>query len=787
MSLTLREAKRLYDLGFAVHWLHPKSKRPVESGWTSGPRKDWDYLKLTYMDGLNVGTRLGTPSNLGSGYLAVVDVDVKSTEDHHRREALFAARDVLKGQECPVVKSGRGNGSRHFYCLTAAPFKTFNPAVSKDIVKVHMPSKKPSKKEVETLTAEEITAGTRLSHAWEISLYSDGRQVVLPPSIHPDTGEQYHWFKHLTEINDLPLVSFDIPKEEIKDESDKTFRTGANPMPLDRASELGPSAVDFENVELSWLPISDKLREAITHGTGVTDRSSYLLVASSGLLSVGLSQNQVLSVLTDRTTFLGACGYEHARTNNRQKAAEWVYKYTLKRVAEEKSSVAVFEGLALPTVEPLSSEQIATQNEGLTDEKNWRQDLDKNEKGKPRVTLRNIDLILSNEVGENVFIKDLFANRIRYGVDTPWKGKLGSPLQDIDLILIKRWFADTQFQLEPATNAILEATSLIAHEKAVHPVRDWLGALKWDGVSRINTWIKDYCQGHAPEPYLSEVSRKFLLAMVKRVFEPGCQWDYVLVLEGEQGKYKSSIARALASDEWFMDNLPDLKDKDAMLNLQGKWLIELGELANIKRTDHNLVKAYLIRRTDTVRPHYGRIMEDVPRQSVFIGTVNEGEYLKDPTGNRRYWPVSVGECDVKGLKLVREQLFAEATHQYRTSKEVLMLSPQANLLATDEQEDRRVEDEHTEMTDAFIEFQKSSAALEFNFGHFKLKDLFAGPFAPFGKWGDKHFAHQNASQVLRNLGFFRVKIEGQRVWKKGQKRGTTGALGAVPQDVRDFF
>lgn len=141
-----KEAQRLYKLGFAIHWLHPKSKRPIESGWTTGPRKDWQYLSETYIDGLNLGVRLGTPSKMGEGYLAVVDVDVKSKDERHKKEAVAAAKKLLKGIKCPAVSSGRGNGSRHYYCLTKEPFKTFNPAVSEEKVKVSMPSKKPSKK-----------------------------------------------------------------------------------------------------------------------------------------------------------------------------------------------------------------------------------------------------------------------------------------------------------------------------------------------------------------------------------------------------------------------------------------------------------------------------------------------------------------------------------------------------------------------------------------------------------------------------------------------------------------
>lgn len=793
-SEIFKEAKRLHDMGLAIHWLHARSKRPIESGWTSGPRREWEYLAETYTNDLNVGVRTGTPSRLKNGYLAIIDVDVKSKAPHHLNEVDSAIEKLFgDASRFPSVSSGRGNGSRHYYCVTSVPFKTYNPAQSTDIIKVLQPSKKPSKKELETLSAREIDDGWRLSHAWEISLYSDGRQVVLPPSVHPDSGKLYRWKQALSSIRDLPLVDLSEGSTRDAGVGRNDASVGAPTAGGGQATERsGVAALEFqvEEVDLGWLPISDEVREAIIHGTGVEDRSGYLLRASTALISAGLDQNEVLSVLTDPKTFLGACAYEHAKTKSRPRAAAWVYRYTLAKVSAERSVEGIFtKASEVKAPRKLSEEEMAAQQEEFEAEWNWRQDLDKTAKGKTNVTLKNLDLIFNNAIDGTVFIKDMFANRVAYGTDTPWEGKKDEYLQDIDMILVKRWLADTEFGIEPNTNAIIEATSLVAHTHRVHPVCEWIESLKWDGVPRLSTWIKDYCEGVAPEPYLSEISRKFILAMVKRVFEPGCQWDYVLVLEGKQGKYKSSIARAIAGDKWFMDNLPDLKDKDAMLNLQGKWLIELGELTNVKRSDHNLVKAYLVRRHDTVRPHYGRIMADVPRQSVFIGTVNEGEYLKDPTGNRRFWPVTVGTCDVPGLKTVRDQLFAEAYHIYKTTNEVLMLSVDATAQALEAQDDRRVDDDETEMREAMSDFMKSEAIKSFDLEKFRAKDLFYGPNAPWGRWAEKSYSNQTAAQVLRNLGFARRKVEGQRVWgaNPGQTRGIPKGSAPENQDEISFL
>lgn len=759
-NVLLQEAHKLHGLGCAVLWLYPASKRPIGTGWTSGPRKSWKELKTTYEKKMNMGVRLGAASKMAKGYLACIDIDVKGTKAH-RKEAYAVALKLTNGEKLPKVSSGRGNGSAHLYFQTAEPFQGVTVARSTEVVKCLIPSKKATKKDREAFSEKELDQGWRLTPAWEVAAYSDGRQMVLPPSIHPDSGKQYAWERPLTgsggdELPVLPVPRALSPGTEIHEgtRSDETLQ-------------------DFktEVVDIDWLPISEEVRAGIRDGTGVTDRSAFLLKAAASLTSSGgLTRMEALSVLTDPQNFISSCAYEHAQTKSRKRAAQWVARYTMKEV-DDHAAERVFETPLTPA-RKLSSKEQEKQAVEIAQERDWRQDLDRTQQGKYRATLKNLDLIFTNELPGKTFIEDLFASRIEYGETPPWGGAAWNSIRDIDLVKIKHWLSHSPFQLEPNTASILEAVSFVANRHGVHPVKEWLEGLKWDGKARIDGWIKNFCRGAAPEPYLSEISRKFLLAMVKRVFEPGCQWDYVLVLEGKQGKYKSSAARALAGDRWFMDNLPDLKDKDAMLNLQGKWLIELGELADVKRTDYNLVKAYLTRRTDTVRPHYGRLKEDVPRQSVFIGTINEGQYLKDPTGNRRYWPVKVGLCDASGLEKVRDQLFAEAMHVYRSSSERLMLSLEATKQAVEAQEDRRVDDEESEMRDAFLSFVQSETAKTFHFDKFKIRDLMVGVDAPWGHWNDKRGYILNlASNVLSHLGFQKFKVRGQRFWRK--KRGAS--------------
>jgi hypothetical protein len=230
----------------------------------------------------------------------------------------------------------------------------------------------------------------------------------------------------------------------------------------------------------------------------------------------------------------------------------------------------------------------------------------------------------------------------------------------------------------------------VAEENSYHPVRDYLDALRWDGQDRLSTWLIDYL-GAEDTAYTRAVGRAWLISAVARVMKPGAKVDHMLVIEGEQGITKSSVFEVLAG-EWFDDSMPrDVGHKDSMEHLKGKWIVEMAELSSVKYNEVEELKSFLTKRIDRYRPSYGRNEIEWARQCVFAGTTNESTYLKDHTGNRRFWPVACPWVDLEGLRRWRDQLWAQAVVAYRNG-ERWWLDKETEELAREAQDARRPED-----------------------------------------------------------------------------------------------
>ena len=254
----------------------------------------------------------------------------------------------------------------------------------------------------------------------------------------------------------------------------------------------------------------------------------------------------------------------------------------------------------------------------------------------------------------------------------PWLHAKAGPITGAIDLLLGNYLTATYGLPSIPRAALIEAIETVAHARPFHPIREWLASLKHDGTTRIDGWLI-HALGESPETlapsiceYLRLVGRYWLLGMVNRVMEPGCKFDYCPVLEGPGGYRKSTLVEALASPAYFSDTHFDVaRGKEGQEQVQGLWLYEIAELANFGKAEIGLIKAFITAKVDRYRPSYGRVVESFMRQCVLAGTTNERTYLRDRTGNRRFWPIPVNKViNIAFVLKYRERIFAEAYALY---------------------------------------------------------------------------------------------------------------------------
>lgn len=243
----------------------------------------------------------------------------------------------------------------------------------------------------------------------------------------------------------------------------------------------------------------------------------------------------------------------------------------------------------------------------------------------------------------------------------------GVPLTDAAETEVSLWLSRI-YGIQFVTPRVHEALVCIAKRHPIHPVQEYLDSLVWDGVRRLETWLQKGL-GSKDVPILRRIGRAWMISCVARIMEPGCQVDTTLILVGPQGSGKSSAFRALMpTPDWFSDTPLDLRSKDAFASLSGVWAYELAELDSVKRSEHSAVKAFLSSRVDKYRPVYGRNVEQFARQCVIVGSTNDDEFLTDPTGSRRFWPIPTDRIDLDWIRENRDQLWAEAEVAFRAGE-----------------------------------------------------------------------------------------------------------------------
>ena len=353
------------------------------------------------------------------------------------------------------------------------------------------------------------------------------------------------------------------------------------------------------------------------------------------------------------------------------------------------------------------SERMESAQEDFADvevidvESDWLEKLTYDKQKNIEPTPENIRLIMENDPNlKDLFGQDLFAKRIRLKRKPFWRTKDNSEYwNDADDAELRLYLGSSRYGIN-ARNTIYDVFSSIASRQAFHPVRDYLDGLEWDGVPRLETLFIDSL-GIEDSPYSRAITKLMLVGAVKRIYEPACFMDYVMVFVGQEGIGKSKMLNKLAvKDEWYAGDCP-IVGKEAFENIRGKWIVEMAELKDINKRDSGTVKSFISKTSDYYRAAYDRYPQDQPRQCVFFGSGNDVNFLKGIGGDRRFLPVEVNEKRKKKNwdEYTDEDInnvYAEAKHYYEQGMK-LMLPEEIVPLAREKQR------EHTE-TDAWEDY-----------------------------------------------------------------------------------
>lgn len=595
-------------------------KQPGHGGWQS------ETLPLhpdTYRDGCNLGLRMGRQAN--GKTLVCVDVDDESPH------WLYT---IAPAELWPLTLIQR-TGKNRWHFLFVWPDEVPVPSNS---VKLHDPA-----------TGQKIP----------VDLRADGGQIIVAPSIHPETGGPYTWINAGQETATLPIKiaealirAANTPRTHAVSHGATVVPRVSPPQILVGADTVPPVADSMGSGGVSYCEISDTQWRRVC-------RKLAARTSPTAACFERLAKGLPLAEPGERDSKITAMCWALAREVPEADPAQIANLF--------EQSLSLMHSLS-PFAAPCD---VATKfRSAVLKQQNEIPEvaLQTTATGNPKANAENALRVLRGDaLLYGRFVYDEFAERVIVARAVPWdKPGTAYPRQvtNEDFTFLGAYCSKVH-RLDLRSTTVFEAVCAIARENGYHPVREYLisVAAKWDGIPRLDTWLIDYCG--AEDTQVTRWSGAWwLISAVERVADPGCKSDYCLILEGAQGKKKSTALRALAGAEWFTDDIPDINQAVATAQaLSGKWLVELSELAGVRSAkDVDRTKSFLTRQVDRYRVPYGKVTQDFPRQCVFAGSTNDTEYLTDPTGARRFWPVRVNDqdVDVAGIREMRDQLWAEA-------------------------------------------------------------------------------------------------------------------------------
>jgi putative DNA primase/helicase len=390
--------------------------------------------------------------------------------------------------------------------------------------------------------------------------------------------------------------------------------------------------------------------------------------------------------------------------------------------------------------------------------RDWTDDLQLDDQGGVLPLLVNLILFMGHHPDwQGVLAFDEFTAQVVIRRIPPWGDEApDTPWTDHAETQARVWFQ--RQHIKATLGDVGRAVQAAARLNPFHPVRDYFNALLWDGTPRLSTWLKTYFRVD-DSAYVRAIGPRYLISVVARIYQPGCQVDHMLVLEGPQGRLKSAALRTLAvHDKWFTDRLSHIASKDAIQEIAGVLIVELAEMDALIKASPSAVKSFLTRRHDRFRPPYGKHPVTLRRQCVFAGSINPpvGGYLKDPTGARRFWPVTCrGMIDRDDLERDRDQLWAEAVHRYRAGEPWWLETAALESLAAAEQKARFKVDPWQPRVERWIGRRT----------RVRLSEVLSGALR-IAVVDQTRSAEMRVASILTGLGFtkHRFRREGEREW-----------------------
>lgn len=654
--------KRLATVGISLIPLHPRAKNPIDNGWSTAKTLTPDEFLSVWKPPQNCGIRTGANSLLLNGHFVVtLDLDISSAE--HEKEAYAKLTEL-----CPWFRDGievrSGSAlqlSRHFIFSTDRPIASRRLFDSLLKVDLKFPD-----------------GTTKTKSAFQIDIFGNGRQHVCAGSVHPD-GNTYD------------IINPQVFEEFLTDVGSK--KQAKNYVSFDTLLPLVVPPSKQDAIDNS--PIPDKTVaeiQTILEGLPTNHNDSYDQWTEAGFAL----HHQFSGSETGLELF------KWYSAKNPSKYSESGCQKLWSSIKPRKGSATITLRTLVARADKHKIEKVFQEAIGIDDftgsSVKWINDLDREpkkkgasilHKGLPPVkpTVKNVSSILANDprftglLGWNemshtiVLLRSFNPNIADVSPFVCLDTVNGDAWTDSDtlnlLVVFQTWNDATQWHIPKATKSLIDDGVLhSANRNRFHPVKKYLQEQKWDGMSRMDKLFSEYL-GIPDNEYTKELSTKFMVGAVQRVMEPGSKFDIVAILEGKQGIRKTTFLSILAVNaKWFnsMTYHTGTAGVKNVENIQGIWINELSETSGMSKANIEELKSFLTNRVDKFRPAYGRHVKEFPRQGVFVGSTNDLN-LTDPTGNRRYHPLSVVAVNTEALEGDLSQLWGEAYATYITMRE----------------------------------------------------------------------------------------------------------------------